>query len=239
MGIKSSGMRGSTTPIRTTPPRLTIAPPACLVFPPLLLVVPAVALVPSPVLHHTTARHSPHRPAMIAIQKPLNPLATMPSYHSRPTHGRHPSAPVVVRPTQTPGLLSLSKPFNPQAPRQQQQAHPRAPRSPKGKSQRPQQQKPLVQGADEAKQPASKRPEADKVSTAAPAPQEKAPRGRQPKQASHDQTAGRRYGVRYIFLFASSSFSSNLSAIYRAQEHVSFYPSASATPRPPTFSPTR
>ncbi|KAH8102983.1 hypothetical protein BXZ70DRAFT_764705 [Cristinia sonorae] len=126
---------------------------------------------------------------MIAIQKPVNPLSTMP-YHHRPSHARHPSAPVVVRPTHVPGLLSLSKPVNPPQPRQQPQ--PRPPRtSPKGKAQRTNQK----QEADQPKQPAPKRSEADKLPTTTTAPAatpDKSARGRQPKQASNDQSAGRR-----------------------------------------------
>ncbi|TCD59841.1 hypothetical protein EIP91_011331, partial [Steccherinum ochraceum] len=134
---------------------------------------------------------------MIATQLPLNPLANMSAFHNRPTHARHPSAPVVVRPTQTPGLLSLSKPV----PRlQQQHAHPRAPRSsPRSnkpqRSQQQQQAKPLAQPADDAKHSAPTRSEADKVSStpATPATQEKSARGRQPKPAAPDhQTADHR-----------------------------------------------
>ncbi|OBZ67843.1 hypothetical protein A0H81_12327 [Grifola frondosa] len=68
---------------------------------------------------------------MIAVQKPPLPLFSAPTF--RQSHSRHPSAPVVVRPTHTPGVLSLSKPL-PQ--RLQQPPQPqRSPRVPKSKPQ--------------------------------------------------------------------------------------------------------
>ncbi|KAL6306313.1 hypothetical protein BKA93DRAFT_152027 [Sparassis latifolia] len=60
---------------------------------------------------------------MLAVQRP--PSHFFSSVVSRPNHCRHPSAPVVVRPTHTPGLLSLSKP----PPRPQQSQQPRQQRS--------------------------------------------------------------------------------------------------------------
>lgn len=176
--------------LTNAPHRLPPPSPSPLVAPALAL---TAALDPAPRSRHSVPHQPPHRTAMLAIHTPVNPLSTMSSYHNRPTHGRHPSAPVAaVRATQIPGLLALHKPANPAPSRQQQQTQPRAPRgSPKGKQRS--QQKPLAQPADEAKQSAPKRTEADKPTTAlaAPATQERSSRGRQPKAATQDQAGGR------------------------------------------------
>ncbi|KAI8972811.1 hypothetical protein BD414DRAFT_499440 [Trametes punicea] len=68
---------------------------------------------------------------MIAVQKPPSMFS---SPTLRPTHSRHPSAPVVVRPSHTPGVLNVTKPAHPSPRPQHTQAQPRASRaSPKAK----------------------------------------------------------------------------------------------------------
>lgn len=80
-----------------------------------------------PVADTPPSQFPPTSSPMIAVQKP-------PSFFSppafRPMHVRHPSAPVVVRPSLTPGVLNIAKPVH-TVPRAQQpsQAQPRAPRA--------------------------------------------------------------------------------------------------------------
>ncbi|KAI0948138.1 hypothetical protein AcW1_009730 [Taiwanofungus camphoratus] len=102
---------------------------------------------------------------MIAVQKPPLPLSFTPSF--RPSHSRHPSAPVVVRPTHTPGLLSLLKPSQP-TPRPQpvhHQLQQRPQRSPRGKPQQRSPQAAQAQAAAasnaDAKKPSVQAPKAD------------------------------------------------------------------------------
>ncbi|KAK7681477.1 hypothetical protein QCA50_015569 [Cerrena zonata] len=108
---------------------------------------------------------------MIAVQSPINAL-------HRPSHGRHPSAPVVVRPTHTPGLLSLSKPAYPAPSRPQQpQSYPRAQRtSPPKRNNRPAVQQAQQQSAEKSAPKAQ--------TTASP---DRPPRGRQNKPAAVDK----------------------------------------------------
>ncbi|KAI0676295.1 hypothetical protein C8Q78DRAFT_961811 [Trametes maxima] len=122
---------------------------------------------------------------MIAIQKPPTMFA---SPALRPTHCRHPSAPVVVRPSHTPGVLNIAKPAHVVPRVQLSQTQPRAPRSsPKGKPQRSPQPAPAQVAAVEKPQvtttPAAK---ADPPSAAG----DKASRGR--KQSKQPKDARRR-----------------------------------------------
>ncbi|CAL1699155.1 unnamed protein product [Somion occarium] len=127
---------------------------------------------------------------MIAIQKPVNALFSTPQAY-RPTHGRHPSAPVVVRPTHTPGLLSLSKPANVASSRPQlAQAQPRAHKSstPK-KANRPPQAPQATLSVQESKK--SSAPKSDKTQITSASP-ERSARGRQNKPAPIDNKADKR-----------------------------------------------
>lgn len=136
-------------------------------------------------------RHNTHLAiAMIAIQKPVNALFSTPQAY-RPTHGRHPSAPVVVRPTHTPGLLSLSKPANVASSRPQlAQAQPRAHKSstPK-KANRPPQAPQATLSVQESKK--SSAPKSDKTQITSASP-ERSARGRQNKPAPIDNKADKR-----------------------------------------------
>ncbi|KIP06803.1 hypothetical protein PHLGIDRAFT_128059 [Phlebiopsis gigantea 11061_1 CR5-6] len=135
---------------------------------------------------------------MLAVQKPVA-LFSSPSAHYRPSHSRHPSAPVLIRPTQTPGLLSLSKPVQPSPQRQQQaQQYGRAPRSsPKGKQNRSPQPAPAQ--ALPVEDP--KKPKASKLQPASPSDKsskpsavqtpEKPPRGRQSAKQAFKAKADR------------------------------------------------
>ncbi|KAL4243342.1 hypothetical protein ABKN59_011530 [Abortiporus biennis] len=123
---------------------------------------------------------------MLAVQKPVNPFFSSTPSHYRTSHSRHPSAPVIVRPTHTPGLLSLSKPAStPLSRPHPAHANARAPRSPpKGKSQRSNVAQPTE---DVKKSPATKN-KADAVSSVVPPVCEKSTRGRQQsKPASKDK----------------------------------------------------
>ncbi|TBU34363.1 hypothetical protein BD311DRAFT_747614 [Dichomitus squalens] len=108
----------------------------------------------------------------------------------RPTHARHPSAPVVVRPSHTPGVLNISKPPSQSAPRPQlAQAQPRAPRaSPKSKPQQRSLQPTQTQAAPVERPKAlnSSPAKAEQPSTT----NDKPPRGR--KQHKQPKDAGGR-----------------------------------------------
>ena len=119
---------------------------------------------------HNFRRHSP---PMIAVQKPPSLFAS-PAF--RPMHARHPSAPVVVRPSHTPGVLNLSKPAHPSPRPQHVQAQPRAPRaSPKSKPQRsPQPSHAQAAAVEKTKTPAPSPAKAGQPSSTA----DKSPRGR-------------------------------------------------------------
>ncbi|EKM57636.1 uncharacterized protein PHACADRAFT_251371 [Phanerochaete carnosa HHB-10118-sp] len=98
---------------------------------------------------------------MLAIQKPVALFSSPQAHLPRSTHSRHPSAPVVIRPTQTPGLLSLSKPAQQHLPRpQQSQPHVRASRtSTRGKQQRSPQPVPAqAQSAEDGKKAKASKP---------------------------------------------------------------------------------
>ena len=127
-----------------------------------------------------------HSPPMIAVQKPPS-LFSSPAF--RPIHARHPSAPVVVRPSHTPGVLNLSKPAQPSPRPQHVQPQPRAPRaSPKNKPQQRSPQPSHAQAAapEKTKSPASSPAKADQP----PSTTDKSPRGR--KQNKQTKDAGRR-----------------------------------------------
>ncbi|KAI0701049.1 hypothetical protein BC835DRAFT_295078 [Cytidiella melzeri] len=133
---------------------------------------------------------------MLAVQKPPTFFPSTPAYMHRPTHARHPSAPVLIRPTHTPGLLSISKPVQQPAKQQHPQHHSRAPKqSAKGKNQRSHQSAPAhtpsVEDDKKSPQPKPRFPpltdKAAKSGTSAPS-SEKPPRGRQPgKSAAKDK----------------------------------------------------
>ena len=143
---------------------------------------------PQPRRRLSPYHHSRRHPAsMIAIQKPPS-MFSSPVF--RPIHTRHPSAPVVVRPSHTPGVLNVSKPAQQLAPRPQPiHAQPRAPRvSPKSK---PQQRSPQLSHAqaapvEKAKALATSPAKADQSSTTTDKPS----RGR--KQHKQPKDAGRR-----------------------------------------------
>ena len=135
---------------------------------------------------HNFRRHSP---PMIAVQKPPALFAS-PAF--RPMHSRHPSAPVVVRPSHTPGVLNLSKPAQPSPRPQHVQPQPRAPRaSPKNKPQQRSPQPSHAQAAapEKTKSPASSPAKADQP----PSTTDKSPRGR--KQNKQTKDAGRRLAL--------------------------------------------
>lgn len=151
---------------------------------------------------------------MLAVQKPPVFFPSAPAHMHRPTHARHPSAPVVIRSTHTPGLLTISKPIQqPARPQQHAQQHTRAPKQPsKGKSQRSPQPAPAQAHPveDDKKSPQPKQRSAavsDKVvksGTSAPS-SEKSPRGRQPgKPASKDKATRRSVSVPASFSFITS-----------------------------------
>ncbi len=154
-----------------------------------LSIVSPVAALLSPAADSPPNHHSRRHPAqMIAVQKPPS-MSMFSSPVFRPIHARHPSAPVVVRPSQTPGVLNI-KPAQQLGPRPQPtQPHPRAPRvSPKGK---PQQRSPQLSHAQAA--PVEK----VKATTTSPAKADhpftttdKPSRGR--KQHKQPKDAGRR-----------------------------------------------
>ncbi|PIL23226.1 hypothetical protein GSI_14535 [Ganoderma sinense ZZ0214-1] len=108
----------------------------------------------------------------------------------RPIHARHPSAPVLARPSHTPGLLNITKPPQQVAPRPQPvQSQPRAPRaSPKSKPQQRSPQPSHAQAApvEKAKAPATFPAKVDQPSTTT----DKPVRGR--KQHKQPKDAGRR-----------------------------------------------
>ncbi|TFK86206.1 hypothetical protein K466DRAFT_493282 [Polyporus arcularius HHB13444] len=126
---------------------------------------------------------------MIAVQKPPS-MFSPPAF--RTAHARHPSGPVVVRPSHTPGVLNLAKPVQ-SAPRPQPtHVQPRAPRaSPKGKPQQRTPQPAPAQAAvvEKTKAPSSAPAKAEQPSTSP----EKSPRGR--KQHKQSKDAGRRTSV--------------------------------------------
>lgn len=153
---------------------------------------PAARYVPRPPgFNHFLDLLPPSTTTMLAVQKPVALFSSPQAHLHRPSHSRHPSAPVVIRPTQTPGLLSLSKPAQPQQRQQQPQQHARAPRSsPKGKQQRSPQPAPAqAQAVEDGKKAKASRARAvspsDKSSKPANAPSaEKSPRGRQSAKSS-------------------------------------------------------
>ncbi|KAH9947529.1 hypothetical protein B0H21DRAFT_329865 [Amylocystis lapponica] len=135
---------------------------------------------------------------MIAIPKPPPLMFAAPSF--RQSHSRHPSAPVVIRPTHTPGLLSLSKPPH------------TVPRPQQAQQQRQQRSSPRGKPLQKASQPASvlAQPAADKNKSAAPASKpetaatdkvkaqtttvsstDKPPRGRQGSKPAKDKASRR------------------------------------------------
>ncbi|KAI0763510.1 hypothetical protein BD413DRAFT_484059 [Trametes elegans] len=123
---------------------------------------------------------------MIAVQKPP-PMFNPPAL--RPTHSRHPSAPVVVRPSHTPGVLNIAKAAANPSPRpSHSQAQPRASRaSPKGKQQRsPQPAQAQLATVDKPKAPTPAPAKVDQSSPAA----DKSSRGR--KQSKQPKDARRR-----------------------------------------------
>ena len=146
--------------------------------------------------------HRSSTTTMLAVQKPIALFSSPQAHYQRPSHSRHPSAPVVIRPTQTPGLLSLSKPAQPQqlSSRQQSQQYGRAPRSPpKSKQNRsPQPVSAQAQPVEDGK----KSPRAVKLSSTSPSDKaskplnasspEKSSRGRQSAKPSSKEKADRR-----------------------------------------------
>ncbi|GJE85276.1 hypothetical protein PsYK624_013550 [Phanerochaete sordida] len=130
---------------------------------------------------------------MLAVQKPVTLFSSPQGHFPRPSHSRLPSAPVVIRSTQTPGLLSLSKPAQQHQSRPQSQSGARAARSPKGKQQRPPQPAPAqAQSVEEGKKAKASKPRTagsdDDSSKPAVASPEKSPRGRRSaKAASKDK----------------------------------------------------
>ncbi|KAI0828726.1 hypothetical protein BC628DRAFT_1417702 [Trametes gibbosa] len=122
---------------------------------------------------------------MIAVQKPPT-MFSPPAL--RPTHSRHPSAPVVVRPSHIPGVLNISKPVQSSPRPQLIQATPRAPRSsPKTKQQRSPQPTPAQAASVEPPKASTTSPaKPDETSPAS----DKSPRGR--KQNKQNKDARRR-----------------------------------------------
>ncbi|KAI0659733.1 hypothetical protein C8Q70DRAFT_914716 [Cubamyces menziesii] len=157
---------------------------------------------------------------MIAVQKPPSMFS---SPALRPTHSRHPSAPVVVRPSHTPGVLNISKAAQPFPRPQHVQAQPRASRaSPKAKvQQRSPQPSPAQTASVEKPKPSTTSPaKADQPSPVG----DKSSRGR--KQSKQPKDARRR----------ASSVSPSDAA---ARRHSSHQPSPPPTriPTPPKASP--
>ena len=131
---------------------------------------------------------------MIAVQKPPA-MFSPPAF--RPAHARHPSAPVVVRPSHTPGMLNIAKPVQ-SAPRpQHSQAQARAPRaSPKSKPQQrsPQPAQAQAVPVERTKALTSSPAKAEQPSTSP----EKSTRGR--RQHKQPKDAGRRLApLRLLF----------------------------------------
>ncbi|KAI0370608.1 hypothetical protein BV20DRAFT_1035821 [Pilatotrama ljubarskyi] len=123
---------------------------------------------------------------MIAVQKPPTMFS---SPTLRPTHSRHPSAPVVVRPSHTPGVLNIAKPAQPSPRAQHAQAQTRAPRSPpKAKQQQrsPQPAPAQVASVEKPKSSTTSPPKAEQPSAAG----DKSTRGR--KQSKQLKDARRR-----------------------------------------------
>ena len=154
-------------------------------------IVPSVAALLNPAADSPPSQYSRRHPAqMIAVQKPPS-MFSSPVF--RPTHARHPSAPVVVRPSHTPGVLNISKPVSQSAPRPQHaQAQLRAPRaSPKSKPQQrsPQPAQAQVASVERTKASTVSPVKAEQVSST----NDKPPRGRkqhkQPKDAGRNRLA--------------------------------------------------
>ncbi|OJT07577.1 hypothetical protein TRAPUB_1600 [Trametes pubescens] len=101
----------------------------------------------------------------------------------RPTHSRHPSAPVVVRPSHTPGVFNIAKPAQ-SCPRPQQlQAQPRAPRaSPKKQQRSPQPIHAQAASVEASKAPTTSPAKADQSSPAG----DKSTRGRKQNKQLKD-----------------------------------------------------
>ncbi|KAI0754296.1 hypothetical protein C8Q80DRAFT_1094701 [Daedaleopsis nitida] len=124
---------------------------------------------------------------MIAVQKPPS-LFSSPAF--RPMHARHPSAPVLVRPSHTPGVLNIAKQAQLTPRPQHAQAQPRAPRvSPKSK---PQQRSPQPSHAQAVPVEKTKAPSSSPVKVEQPSTTtDKPPRGR--KQYKQPKDVARRY----------------------------------------------
>ncbi|KZT69173.1 hypothetical protein DAEQUDRAFT_765712 [Daedalea quercina L-15889] len=135
---------------------------------------------------------------MLAVHKPPPAHFAPPLF--RPTHSRHPTAPVVIKPTLTPGLLSLSKPTPPQALRPQpgNQRERQVRSSPRGKKSSPAQQAPARAQAVEDSKPLGSPAKADgapadkaKVQSGPIAAVDKSTRGRQPSKFAKDKAQRR------------------------------------------------
>ncbi|KAH9932898.1 uncharacterized protein B0H18DRAFT_1083138 [Fomitopsis serialis] len=134
---------------------------------------------------------------MLAVHKPLPAHFAPPLF--RPTHSRHPTAPVVIKPTHTPGLLSLSKPTQPAArPQSTHQRDRQARSSPRGKKTPPAQQAPVHTSAVEDSKPLGSPAKADgaapdkaKVQSGPAAAADKSTRGRQPSKPAKDKAQRR------------------------------------------------
>ena len=133
-----------------------------------------------PPSHHPRRHPAP----MIAVQKPPS-MFSSPVF--RPIHARHPSAPVVVRPSHTPGVLNIAKPLQQVAPRPQPiLAQPRAPRaSPKSKPQQrsPQPSHALAAPVENVKAPTTSPAKVDQPSTTTDKPVRGRKQNKQPKDA--------------------------------------------------------
>ncbi|KZT07089.1 uncharacterized protein LAESUDRAFT_132327 [Laetiporus sulphureus 93-53] len=157
---------------------------------------------------------------MLAVQKP--PLQTFAAPMFHPNHSRHPSAPVIVRPTHTPGLLSFSKPAQP-APRPQTACqHQRSQRaSPRGKPQQRSPQLARAQASDDTKKSSGGRPKVDsekaRLEPAVVRTLEKSSRGRQTSKAAKDKAQQR-------------SASSSAQALARRPLHQSSPPPSTRIP---------
>ena len=148
-------------------------------------IVPSVAALLNPAADSPPSQYSRRHPAqMIAVQKPPS---LFPSPAFRPMHARHPSAPVVVRPSHTPGVLNIAKPAQPTPRPQHAQAQPRAPRaSPKSKPQQRSPQPSHAQAAtvEKTKAPSSSPVKAEQPSTTTDKPTRGRKQHKQPKDAA-------------------------------------------------------
>ncbi|KAH9836189.1 uncharacterized protein C8Q71DRAFT_70690 [Rhodofomes roseus] len=133
---------------------------------------------------------------MLAVHKPPPAHFAPPLF--RPTHSRHSTAPVVIKPTHTPGLLSLSKPTQPALRPQSVQRERQVRSSPRGKKSTPAQQAPALAPAVEDSKPSSTPAKADGAAAdkakvqSGPAPAaDKSTRGRQPSKPAKDKAQRR------------------------------------------------